>query len=103
MKGKNLIKEQWGDATTGQFLESRNPAHWEEVLGKVPRSNGQDVHQAVSAAREAFPGWRCLSRIKRAEYLDAFVQLVKRDREDLSRLMAKEVGKSINEARADVT
>ncbi|MCI0529635.1 MAG: aldehyde dehydrogenase family protein [Nitrospira sp.] len=103
MKGKNLIKGQWTDVTTGQFIESRNPANWDEVLGKVPRSNGQDVHQAVSAAREAFPAWRRLSRIKRAEYLDAFVQLVKRDHEDLSRLMAKEVGKSINEARADVT
>jgi aldehyde dehydrogenase (NAD+) len=103
MKGKNLIKGQWTDATTGQFLESRNPAHWDEVLGNVPRSNGQDVHQAVSTAREAFPAWRRLSRIKRAEYLDAFVQLVRKDHEDLSRLMAKEVGKSINEARADVT
>jgi aldehyde dehydrogenase (NAD+) len=103
MKNKNLIKGQWVDATTGQFLESRNPANWDEVLGKFPRSNGQDVHQAVGAAREAFPVWRRLSRIKRAEYLDAFVQLVKRDHEDVSRLMAKEVGKSINEARADVT
>ena len=76
MKNKNLIKGQWADVTTGQFLESRNPANWDEVLGKVPRSNGQDVHQAVIAAREAFPVWRRLSRIKRAEYLDAFIQTI---------------------------
>jgi aldehyde dehydrogenase (NAD+) len=103
MKGKNLIKGQWINATTGQFFESHSPANWDETVGTVPRSNGQDVNQAVSAARESFPIWRRISRIKRAEYLDAFVQRVKRDHEEISRLMAGEVGKSINEARADVT
>lgn len=103
MKGKNFIQGRWVDSYSGQLLESRNPADWDEVVGKAPRSNGVDVQQAVSAAREAFPAWRRLSRIKRAEYLDAFVQLVKRDYEDLSRLVSREAGKSINEARADVT
>jgi len=103
IKGKNFINGQWVAPTSGQSLESRNPANWDEIIGEFPRSGVKDVQQAVSAAREAFPIWRRVSRIKRAECLDAFVQLVKRDHEDISRLVTREAGKSINESRADVT
>lgn len=99
---KNYINGRWVEARSGRTLESRNPANWDEVIGVVPRSGPEDVEAAVQAAREAFPKWRSLSRIKRGEYLDEFTQLVKRDIDDLARLMAQECGKALNECRADV-
>lgn len=103
MIGQNFIDGKWRESHSGETLESRNPANHDEVLGVFPRSNRQDVDEAVRAARKAFPAWRAVSRIKRGEIFDAFVQLIKRDHEELSRLMARECGKAINEARADVT
>jgi len=103
MKGKNFINGRWVDSHSGKSFESRNPANRDEVLGTFPASNATDVAEAVQAARKAYPAWRATSRIKRGEVFDQFVQLVKKDHEDLSRLMARECGKALNESRADVT
>ncbi|HUK55969.1 MAG TPA: aldehyde dehydrogenase family protein [Nitrospiria bacterium] len=103
MLGKNFINGRWVDSHSAETFESRNPANRDEVLGTIPSSDGADVDEAVRAARNAFPSWRAMSRIKRGEIFDRFVQLVKKDHEDLSRLMARECGKAINESRADVT
>ncbi|MBI3610366.1 MAG: aldehyde dehydrogenase family protein [Nitrospirae bacterium] len=103
MKGKNFINGQWVASGSGEIFESRNPADRDDVIGTFPLSNAQDVDGAVQAAEKAFPAWRAMSRIKRGEVFDNFVQLIKKDHEELSRLMARECGKAINESRADVT
>ena len=100
-KGMNYIGGRWAVAT-GETFEDRNPASTGELLGVFPRSGLQEVEGAVAAARAALQDWRRESRIRRAEYLDAFVQLVKRDQEELARLLSKESSKCIAEARADV-
>lgn len=102
MASMNYIKGRWTGSHTERQFERRNPARIREVISVCPRSDAEDVHAAVTAAREAFPAWRQVSRVRRGEYLDSFVQLAKSDTEDLSRLLAKESGKTINEARADV-
>ncbi len=101
VKGMNYINGQWVAAGRESF-EDRNPSDTREVIGVFPRSGAREVDAAVAAARAAFPAWRRESRIRRAEYLDAFVQLVKRDQEELARLISRECGKCIAEARADV-
>ena len=102
MEGKNYINGQWRSATTERTFERRDPANLDEVVAVAPRSSQRDVHEAVMAAREAFDEWRKISRIRRGEYLDRFVGLVKADSEPLARLIVRESGKQINEARADV-
>jgi len=102
MEGKNYIGGGWGAALSGETFERRNPARTDEVVAVAPRSGDRDIHEAVTAAREAFEGWRRLSRIRRGEVLDRFVELVRADAEDLARLVTRESGKQINEARADV-
>lgn len=101
IKGMNYIGGRWV-ATGEHTFEDRNPANTEQLLGVLPRSGAREVDDAVAAARAAFPAWRRESRIRRAEYLDAFVQLVKRDQEELAQLMSRESGKCLTEARADV-
>jgi aldehyde dehydrogenase (NAD+) len=102
MEGKNYINGQWRWAITERTFERRNPANVDEVTGVAPRSNQRDTDEAVLAARQAFGQWRRMSRIRRGEYLDQFVALVRADAEDLARLLVRESGKQINEARADV-
>jgi aldehyde dehydrogenase (NAD+) len=103
MHGKNLINGEWVASESGRTLESRSPSDSNDRIGRFPQSTANDVNQAVEAARAAYPRWRRLSRIKRGEVFDRFVQLIKRDHDELSRLMARECGKPINECRADVT
>ena len=96
---KNYINGEW--LTTGQDFESLNPANLKETIGTAPSSGKKEVDQAVAAAKHAFASWRDLSWVKRAEYIDAFAQLLKRDLAEISTLVTRECGKPINEGRAD--
>lgn len=103
MEGKNYIGGKWVKAKGGGTFYSRSPSNAEELVGAFPRSQKEDVDKAVAAAREAYHTWRKVSRIRRGEYLDRFVELTKANAADLAKLMARESGKAINESRADVT
>src|SRR5262249_38892849 len=86
----------------GERFESRTPARSDEVVGVFPAAGPQAAAEAVAAARGAYPEWRRTSRIRRAELFDNLAQLVKRETDDLARLMARECGKVITECRAEV-
>lgn len=103
VEGRNHIGGRWTGPSGGLSFERRSPTDTGVLVGVFPRSSEKDVQAAVGAARDAFPAWSRMSRIRRAEYLDTFVQTVKKDFDSLARLMALECGKGINECRADVT
>jgi aldehyde dehydrogenase (NAD+) len=99
--GRHWIDGQWRSAS-GETFENRNPARISELLGSYPAGDSDVVHQAVAAARRAFDPWRRTSRIRRGELLDNLAQLIKRDTDELAAVMARECGKLLNEARAEV-
>jgi aldehyde dehydrogenase (NAD+) len=99
--GRNLIEGEWL-APRGPRFQSHSPARTTEVIGEFPASTAADADAAVAAARKGFPEWRRTSRIRRAELFDNLAQLVKRDTDDLARLMARECGKVVTECRAEV-
>jgi aldehyde dehydrogenase (NAD+) len=99
--GKDFVAGNWHEAA-GETFQSINPARVRETIGVFPQSDKGRVDQAVQAARQAFPEWRRTSRIHRGELFDRLAQLVKRDVDGLAELVAREAGKAINEARADV-
>jgi len=101
IRGQNLIAGDWQSAQGGQFAD-HNPARYDEILGEFPSSTREEANQAVAAARQAFPAWKRTSRIHRAELFDNLAQLVKRETDNLARLMAQECGKVITECRAEV-
>lgn len=102
IEAKNYINGVWKESNTGNRFSSTNPANTNEVIGTVPMSNAADVDEAVAAAKNAFESWSQLSWVTRADYLDRFAQLIKRDLEEMSRLITRECGKPLNEGRADV-
>jgi aldehyde dehydrogenase (NAD+) len=99
--GRNLIAGRWLPVN-GDGFESRSPAASSEVIGVFPSSPAASASEAVAAARAAYPGWRRISRILRAELFDTLAQIVKRETDNLARLMARECGKVISECRAEV-
>jgi len=98
--GCNLIDGVWRE--NADTFESRNPARSDEVTGVYPRGAAADVADAVEAARRAHRGWRTMSRIKRGDLFDALGQLIQRDLDELAAVLARESGKLLDEARAEV-
>lgn len=100
-QGRQFIGGQWHDSA-GEMLENRNPARFQDVLGLFPRGTEGDVDQAVAAARDSFIPWRRTSRIQRGELFFKLAELIRRDTDALAATLARESGKVLNEARAEV-
>jgi len=99
---KNFINGEWVDASTGETFENRNPANWDEVIGIFPRSGKEDVNRAVKSAREAFESWRLKPAPRRGEIIKAAADLLVERKEEIARLMTREMGKVLLETRGDV-
>jgi aldehyde dehydrogenase (NAD+) len=98
----NLIGGERREAASGRTFESRNPAHHAEVVGIFPQSSAADVDAAVAAARRALPGWRSTPWPRRGEIILAAATIMENRKEELARLMTREMGKVLTEARGDV-
>lgn len=101
-KFKNLIDGKWKEARSGRTFEDRNPARIQDLIGLFPRSQKEDVDQAVQAAKEAFESWRKVPPPKRGEILYEVGRVLIRQKEELARLMTREMGKPLRESRGDV-
>ena len=99
---RNFINGKWVDTKGGGRFESRNPARTDDLIGTFQESTADDVNDAVAAAKKAFESWRLTPAPKRAEYLYRVGELMKRDKEKISREMTREMGKVIDETRGDV-
>jgi alpha-ketoglutaric semialdehyde dehydrogenase len=99
---KNFINGEWVESRGGGFIENRNPANRDELIGMFPASSKDDVALAVEAAREAYKGWRLTPAPKRAEIMFRAAQILIERKEDFSRDMTREMGKILDETRGDV-
>jgi aldehyde dehydrogenase (NAD+) len=98
---QNYIGGEWCDAASGVTFESVNPATG-DTIGAFPRSSVEDVDRAVAAARAAYEDWRLVPAPKRGEILYRFANLLMDQKEELTELMAREMGKVKAEAGGDV-
>lgn len=85
------INGQWQDAKANEFSEVINPAT-EEVIAKVAKSNYEDVDDAVSAAKKAFPQWNTTSVEERAEYVEKILSGIQANQALLEDTIIKELG-----------
>src|SRR5438067_8771191 len=98
---QNYIDGEWVDAASGATFESTSPANG-ETIGVFPKSGAEDVDRAVAAAKAAFEEWRLVPAPKRGEILYRFANLMMEEKEELTDLMAREMGKVKAEAGGDV-
>src|ERR671925_616851 len=98
---QNFIGGEWIDAAGGETFESVSPATG-ETIGVFPRSGPEDVDRAVDAAKAAFEEWRLVPAPKRGEILYRFANLLTEEKDDLTDLMTREMGKVKAEAGGDV-
>ena len=78
-----------------------NPATG-DASAEVPFATAADVDRAVAAALAAFDGWSRTGLNKRATILFAFRELVRQNAEELARLIVREHGKVLADARGEV-
>jgi RHH-type transcriptional regulator, proline utilization regulon repressor / proline dehydrogenase / delta 1-pyrroline-5-carboxylate dehydrogenase len=88
--------------TTVREILSRNPNDRNEVVGVVSGAGIEEAESAILSAEAAFPKWRDRGPAKRAEILFQTAAAARRMRDELAALQVYEVGKTWDEADADV-
>lgn len=98
----NYAGGKWLRASATQKLEVRNPAT-QEVIAQVPVSTREDVDAAAQAAQSAFAVWRDTPPVERVQYLFKLKRLLEEHAEEISRTLTRECGKTLAEARGELT
>jgi aldehyde dehydrogenase (NAD+) len=98
---QNYVDGEWVDAASGETFESTSPANG-DTIGAFPKSGPEDIDRAVEAAKAAYEEWRLVPAPKRGEALFRFAQLLEGEKDGLTDLITREMGKVKPEAAGDV-
>lgn len=91
------------EAVSGRRLDVIAPSDG-RVFVTIPRGGAEDIDRAVKAARRALEGpWGRMAPAERGRILMRLSALIAAEHESMSALEARDVGKAIKQARADVT
>jgi len=84
-----------------EALESRSPADPDDRIGRFAVAGESEIDAAVATARAAQPAWRDAGLEARSKVLRRFAELGRARVDELARLIAREVGKALWDARAE--
>ncbi|MBJ14160.1 MAG: 2-hydroxymuconic semialdehyde dehydrogenase [Euryarchaeota archaeon] len=98
MNALNFIGGVFVEAHDGETLTNINPATGEEI-GRIARSNKEDVEAAVQASRLAQNEWSALTLLERADWLDRLADGLEQRKEELAQRESKDTGKPLALAR----
>jgi malonate-semialdehyde dehydrogenase (acetylating)/methylmalonate-semialdehyde dehydrogenase len=97
----NLIGGARSQPDVEHFNNVYNPSTG-EVIARTPMGGAAEVDAAVQAAAKAFPAWARTPAPRRAEIMFRYRALLEANFDELSRLVTRENGKTLDEARGDV-
>lgn len=91
-----------GEQSSDKSFLSVNPANVSDVVGEFGVANKAQVEGACELSKKGFSAWKRLPAPVRASVISNFGRLLETNKEALSQLLTREVGKPIREARGDV-
>ena len=107
LNNKSLFKEKcyvngsWVESQSGDFLEVNNPAT-QEIIGKVPKFTKDETKKVIENANNAFQTWKNTTAKERSVILKKWGDLIVENVEDLAKIMTREQGKPVAEAKGEI-
>jgi len=98
---RNYVNGEWVESKSTRTLDVVNPVTT-ETLARVPVSTREEVEEAIRYAMEAFEEWRETPPLTRARYMFTLKNLMEEHFEEVSRILVREHGKTIDESRGEV-
>jgi 1-pyrroline-5-carboxylate dehydrogenase len=90
------------DVFADEKFEDRSPINTDWVLAVMQKGNEKHAHEALAAARKAFPGWSHTPWQERVRLLRKAADLLDERLFELGAVMALEVGKNRMESLGDI-
>ncbi|NJK64435.1 MAG: bifunctional proline dehydrogenase/L-glutamate gamma-semialdehyde dehydrogenase, partial [Synechococcaceae cyanobacterium SM2_3_1] len=88
---------------TEDLLDSVNPSHPIELVGRVGLVNIDHAQEAIQSAQAAFLSWRRTPVPQRAQLIRKVADLVQERRQDLAAWMVLEVGKPLRQVDGEIS
>lgn len=101
MRSFAYVGGRWTAGDGGATFAVTDPADG-AAIGHVAALSAAQAHAAADAAEAAFPAWSGLLPQERSAMLRRWHALIIEAREDLARLMTREQGKPLSEARGEI-
>ena len=98
---KPYIGGAWIESESQKFTTIYDPSTGKPIA-QVPQCTAAEVEEAIAAAKAAFPAWKNTPVRNRASIMMKLRNLIERDKEELTRMVATENGKCWSEAAGDV-
>ncbi|WOJ88485.1 NAD-dependent succinate-semialdehyde dehydrogenase [Methylocapsa polymorpha] len=101
LRHKAFIGGEWIEAAQGGSFDVIDPAD-DSVVARVADCSAKDAEAAIVAAQSAFLGWRTTTAKERSRLLRRWFDLIMQHKDELGDLLAREQGKPLAEARAEI-
>ncbi len=92
---------RWRETASGRYMPVMNPSTGQQIA-EAPCCTAEEVREAVAAAKAAFPAWAARPIPERIQVMFRYKQLLDQHLDELTTLVATEMGKVTTEARGDV-
>ena len=98
---KYCVNNQWLSSATDKYMPVMNPSLGLQIA-ETPCCTQSEVDAAVNAAAAAFPAWSSTPIPQRIQLMFRFKALLDQHLDELTVLLATEMGKALAEAKGDV-
>jgi len=102
MNTGSYINGQWYHPKSDRLVRNLNPADTSDVLAEFPMATAADARRAIEAARAALPGWKKTPAPERGRVIWRAADMARRKVDEIARMMTREEGKILKEARGEV-
>lgn len=99
---KNYINGEWVGSSSNLTFDDINPADKNDVIGSFPESNNADIDNATAVAKATFKKWKNIPAPKRGDMLRKAGDIFSRRKQELAKIMTREMGKPTFETEGDV-
>lgn len=101
IRNRAYVDGAWVGADDGTTFDVTDPATG-ETLASVPNMGAAETRRAVAAAEAAMKPWAAKTAGERARTLRRWFDLMMSEQEALGRLLTREQGKSLTEAKGEI-
>jgi alpha-ketoglutaric semialdehyde dehydrogenase len=102
MRTGSFINGEWLEGASGRTAKNINPADANDVIAEFPLATAKDAARAIEAARKAFEIWGRVPGPERGRVLWRAADIARRRADEIARLMTREEGKILREAKGEV-
>ncbi|CUH94794.1 Methylmalonate semialdehyde dehydrogenase [acylating] 1 [Propionispora sp. 2/2-37] len=95
------VNGEWKESATSKYMPITD-SNTGQVIAEAPCCTVDEVNEAVAAAKNAFPAWSATPVSVRVQIMFRYKAILDAHLEELTLLVATELGKNLNEARGDV-